>query len=273
MIQDIAPSVLYNEYEEQKPRLQDVCFLFDGNKVFVNKMNDQIVFPKYGMISPNITSYQYLFCIDDINYFLVKSDTVIKYGYKYVSVRDLRYSQPKHLAFALVTAYHLYTWYENNKYCGRCGKELEHDEQLRALNCKCGNQIFPRISPAVIVAVVNDDKILLTKYKDRPYSDYALVAGFSEIGETLEDTVRREVMEETGLEVSRIRYYGSQPWGVDSNLLVGFFARLQGDADIYIEEDELSEAGWFRRNEIDRRSDGVSLTSEMIEAFKNGYQG
>ena len=89
----------------------------------------------------------------------------------------------------------------------------------------------------------------------------------------MEETVKREVFEETGLNVTRVRYYASQPWGVDSNLLMGFFARLEGEHNIILDDNELMEAGWFRRGEIDMVSDGVSLTSHMIEAFKNGYQG
>ena len=80
-------------------------------------------------------------------------------------------------------------------------------------------------------------------------------------------------MEEAGLELGRITYYKSQPWGVDSNLLVGFFARLKGDSSITLQEDELSFADWYRRDEIDVEPDDVSLTREMIIAFKRGYGG
>lgn len=93
------------------------------------------------------------------------------------------------------------------------------------LRCpKCGNLIYPKIAPAVIVAVTRGDQILMTRYQGRDYKGYALIAGFTEIGETAEDTVRREVMEEVGLQVKDLRYYGSQPWGADANLLLGFLA-------------------------------------------------
>jgi len=272
MIQDITPHIFDNTYIDEPPRLHDVCLIFRDNAVYVHKQGGAIEFLTYGMVSSKPNKVTYFFTIDDTRYYLTECD-ISRYGYRFYPVRELRYAQPKDAVFAIMTAYHLLTWYSNNRFCGRCGAEMTHDADMRALNCSCGNQVFPRISPAVIVAVVNDDKLLLTKYRGRAYKNYALVAGFAEIGETLEDTVRREVMEETGLSVTRIRYYKSQPWGVDSNLLVGFFARLEGSDEILIEEDELSEAGWFRRDEIEMTSDGVSLTSEMIQAFRDGYTG
>ncbi|MGB4660410.1 MAG: NAD(+) diphosphatase, partial [Mobilitalea sp.] len=134
---------------------------------------------------------------------------------------------------------------------------------------KCGNQIYPKIVPAIIVAVTNGSKILMTQYAARAYKNYALVAGFVEIGETLEDTVRREVMEEVGLKVKNIAYYKSQPWGFDSDLLMGFFAELDGDDQVNIDYNELAIAEWFERDQIQLEHDNISLTREMIIKFKD----
>ena len=134
----------------------------------------------------------------------------------------------------------------------------------------CGNMIFPKIAPAVIVAVIDGNRILMSKYAGRAYKKYALIAGFTEIGETVEETVAREVMEEIGLKVKNIRYYKSQPWGVDSNLLLGFFADLDGDDTIRLDENELSEAEWFERDAMPAHDDGISLTREMMGIFEKG---
>ena len=112
----------------------------------------------------------------------------------------------------------------------------------------------------------------MTKYANREYKKYALIAGFCEIGEMAEDTVRREVMEEVGLRVKNIRYYKSQPWGFDSNLLLGYFAELDGADTITIEEAELAEAEWKYRHEVQGMDDGISLTREMIEVFAKGKE-
>ncbi len=119
----------------------------------------------------------------------------------------------------------------------------------------------------MIVAVTNGDQILLTRYANREYQRYALVAGFTEIGETAEETVRREVMEETGVSVKNIRYYKSQPWGVDGNLLLGYFAELDGSAEIRMDEQELSAAQWAGWEDLKDMDDSFSLTGEMMRVF------
>ena len=167
-----------------------------------------------------------------------------------------------------MTAWHLHIWYDSNRFCGHCGARTVHDEKLRMLKCpECGNQIFPKICPAIICAVTDGDRLLLTKYAGRSYKHYALIAGFCEIGETAEETVRREVMEEAGIRVKNIRYYKSQPWGIDSDLLLGFFCELDGDATLTPDYSELSTAVWKRRDEIEMPGDFRSLTNTMIRAF------
>ena len=132
--------------------------------------------------------------------------------------------------------------------------------------------IFPRISPAVIVAVTDGDRLLLSKYAGRAYTRYALLAGYTEIGETLEQTVQREVMEEVGLRVKNIRYYKSQPWGIDGNVLMGFYCDLEGSDELRIDETELAMAQWFPRHAIPAKDDGISLTREMIRVFEEGRE-
>ena len=122
----------------------------------------------------------------------------------------------------------------------------------------------------MIVAVTDGDRLLLTRYQGRSYVKYVLIAGYVEIGETLEDTVRREVFEETGLHVKNIRYYKSQPWGFTDTMLSGFYCTLDGSDRVTLQESELSEAVWMHREEIPPRENDVSLTSEMIEHFRLG---
>ena len=123
------------------------------------------------------------------------------------------------------------------------------------------------------VAVSDGERLLVSRYRDRPFRGWALIAGFVEIGETLEDTVRREVLEETGLRVKNLRYYKSQPWSFSDTLLAGFYCDLDGSDAIRIEEDELSEALWLPRGEIPPRGNDVSLTAEMMERFRLGQDG
>ena len=131
--------------------------------------------------------------------------------------------------------------------------------------------IYPKICPAVIVAVHDGDRLVLTRYKDRPIKHLALIAGFNEIGETIEETVHREVLEETGLRVKNLRFYKSQPWVFTDTLLFGFFAELDGSGRITVQEDELAEANWYPRSEVPADTAHMSLTAEMIEQFRLGH--
>lgn len=147
-------------------------------------------------------------------------------------------------------------------------------EKERHLYCEhCTNIIYPRINPAVIVGVINNDRILLTKYRDTAYNErFALIAGYAEVGETIEETVQREVMEETGIAVKHIEYYRSQPWSLSDCLLLGFFCELDGSAEITMDQNELSVAQWVSRDEIQEKPDDGSLTYEMIMKFKRSHR-
>ena len=120
---------------------------------------------------------------------------------------------------------------------------------------------------------MDGDRILLTRYNRSGYRRHALVAGFVEIGETLEDAVRREVMEEVGLRVKNIRYIESQPWPFSSSLIAGFCAEADGDPTVHLNTDggeELAEAVWMDRSEVEIEDSSISLTWDMIRKFKNG---
>ena len=126
----------------------------------------------------------------------------------------------------------------------------------------------------VVLSVTRGDEILLTTYANREYKRYALIAGFTEIGETAEQTVAREVMEEVGLPVKNIRYYKSQPWGFESDLLLGFYCEVDEEAadsdHICRDEQELASAEWVKREDMPEYPEEISLTHEMMMRFKYG---
>lgn len=278
MLQDITPHHLYNQYQNKCVKAGSRILHFNNRNVYIAREKDDILrLPIYEEIKKikevSEEKLQYLFSIEEEEYFLLMDLNSLQEanGFGYETVRTLRQIISKEVCFAVMTAYHLYVWYDANRFCGRCGDATIHDEKERMLRCpKCGNMIFPKIAPAVIVAVLDGDRILMTKYAGRAYKHYALIAGFTEIGETAEETVAREVMEEVGLKVKNIRYYKSQPWGVDSNLLLGFFADLDGEDKVSLDETELAEAEWFTREEMPAHDDGISLTREMMGIFEKG---
>jgi len=270
MIQDIYPSRLRNEYYDLDIRGSDRLMVFDGEgRILVGEKEGRAVFPKEEDIGSDEAVY--LFSLDEARFFLEMGDRhTAEEGFGYCPIRDARARFVREDVFVIFTGYHLWKWYRDNRYCGRCGHALKADDSERALKCpECGNTVYPRINPAVIVGVIKGDCILLTKYRSA-YSYNALVAGFVEIGETLEETVAREVMEETGISVKNIRYYKSQPWGIAQDILSGFFCEADGDGEIRMDEKELRYAEWVKREDIELQPDDLSLTNEMMKLFKEG---
>lgn len=279
MIQDIAPLRLRNEFYDKKPKAGCRMLAYGSRTVFLDEKGDAdgMTFITYERLctyykerKQDIPPCVYLFSMGDEEYFLtaVPEDAIID-GFSYHTLFSIRRMHPKEKVYAATTGWHLFVWYRDNRFCGRCAHELVHDKKERMLRCpSCGNLVFPKIAPAVIIGLIDGDRIMMTKYADREYKRYALIAGFTEIGETAEETVRREVMEEVGLEVKNIRYYKSQPWGFDQNLLMGFFCDLAKEAPIRLEEEELSLAEWVDYHDVPDDEEGLSLTHEMMTYFR-----
>ena len=270
MIQDIYPSRLHNEFAQYELRDDDIALFYDEDgRVLLAENGGRVIFTTGA--DARGKQAVYLFSVDETRFFLVMDGAGFKKdGFKHYTVRDVRDICTGTDVYALFTAYHLWRWYADNRYCGRCGEKLGFGTTERSLVCpKCKNTVYPRINPAVIVGVRKGDCILITRY-NRGYAHNALVAGFTEIGETLEETVAREVMEETGVEVTNITYYKSQPWGMAQDILVGYYCDAVGDGTIKMDANELKYAEWVRREDIVLQPNNLSLTNEMMQMFKEG---
>lgn len=273
MFQDIEPYAYHNEFLDRTPTENDYVFVLNKDKVVLDEKDGELSLLQFTTLQSNypeaIPSLIYLFSVDQSAFFLSMEEIVETDQIRHKDIHVFREMKPTWLAFAGATAYHLAHWYDTHRYCGRCAAPFERKNDERAVICpSCGNIDYPRISPCVIVGIIDGDRILLTKYASS-YKRYALVAGFVEIGETLEAAIRREVMEEVGLKVKNIRYYKSQPWAFSSSLLAGFFADLDGDDTITMDTKELSEAVWIHRDELPTNDSSLSLTWNMIETFRN----
>ena len=269
MIQDIFPSKIDISFKNRTVSGNSPVMAFHNGKLLSKYDGSEIGFPEYHEIEGEAF---YLFTVDDKDFFLCSHAPDDLPGYEYRSMRELRRLKTDSTTglFEAFTAYHLSVWYDSNRFCGKCGSVMEHDTVERAMSCPvCRNKVYPRINPAVIIGLRDNDRILITRYRTG-YAHNALIAGFAEIGETLEDTVRREVMEEVGLKVKNITYYKSQPWGMAQDLLVGFFCDLDGDGSIRMDENELKYADWVTREELELQPNDISLTNEMMKVFKYG---
>ena len=278
MIQDIFPKVFDNTYRDLKPEAGDWVLCYEGKTVGVTgefRDGGKLWFPDYEEFCRNTEcgaeDFVYLFAIDEEQYFLYLGG--IPEWLRKEPVSPNLHPANRERSLACSTGCHLASWYRKHRFCGCCGKPLTHNHAMRMLQCEeCGNVEFPVLEPAVIVGVTRGDQILITHYSDRIYKGCALVAGFVEIGESAESTVRREVMEEVGLHVKNIRFCGTQPWGIDNNLLLGYFAEVDGDAHTHIDTAELADAEWVNREDVPFFENEMALTMAMMNAFAKGEE-
>ncbi len=283
MIQDIAPSRFSVVYDPVMPSAQSPVVFFIGGSLY---MHADASFIRFGETAALLqeTEVRFLFTIDETAYFMPRFATLLSDSpnaaaklaglipdAKPYNVRQIRDLADPVSVFAAYTAFHLIEWYNSSRFCGKCGHAMIDGADERKVVCpSCGNIVYPRINPAIIAAVYDHDRLLMTRYAGRAVNWLVLVAGFMEIGESAEDTVRREVLEETGVHVKNIRYFGSQPWGIPGNITLGYTAELDGSDEITVDTGELSEALWVERSQVGERRESLSITQEMIQAFKNG---
>jgi len=268
MLHEIAPHTFSNAYKPRRPADSDHALYFSIEGVLLSDGPSLPTFADLGGAQV-YSDATYLFSMDETGFFLIDTlppqhpDTLQMH-----TLQRMREVLPQQEVFAGTTAGQLYRWYRDTRYCGRCGMRTKLSETERAVVCACGYTCYPKIAPAIIVAVSDGKRLLMTRNTRSTYSRYALVAGFVEIGETFEQTVAREVMEEVGLRVKNIRYYKNQPWGVSDNVMIGFFADLDGDDTITLNDGELTEAVWFEPADIPQPVTRQSIAQELIETVR-----
>lgn len=298
MIQEIAPRQYHIEYRTDRRPCMDSGLIFCDSRgvlVIAHELSDDLPGPIDGETEESrlITfrdaveaglsfmglagRARYLFRVDDQDWFLcpagMVTDRMLSGDFRFFETNRFRFFASQTEAFIAVSASQIWRFYDQRKYCGRCGTKTVHSGTERAMVCpSCRLTEYPKISPAIIVAVRNGDRILLTRYA-RNASNYrrkALIAGFLEVGETPEDAVRREVFEECGIRVKNIRPYKAQPWSFSDSLMLGYTAELDGPGDIRLQRDELCEAAWYTRKEVPENPNMFSVGNEMIQYFKRG---
>ena len=273
MIQDIAPHRFDRTFSKAPPSPEAFALCCREGSILLRQEGEGYALPRLAELEGEITEARHAFTLDGVDCYLVPVPQEAPVGCVYATTQQLRQVRPMEVSFAAITGVQLARWYRDRSFCGRCGSPMVHSETERAMVCPhCGLAEYPKLCPAVIEAVTDGDRLLLTRYAGRPYRGDALIAGFVEIGETVEDTVHREVMEEVGLRVKNLRYYKSQPWAFTDSLLMGYYCQLDGDDTIRLDRSELKEGFWLRREEITPRDQDISLTAEMVERFRLGKE-
>ena len=254
----------------------DICFLFKENKLALLEAKNNYSFPRIKDLDVDLINTQYMGDYKGSNCLCgeFKGD-IDNQQIVFMDLMAFSEKVEKDIYMLAAKANLLLKWLKANKCCGVCGSPtyLKDSFSERALVCsKCGNTTWPRTSPAVIVAVTKDDKLLLVYNKQFPERKYSPVAGFVEYGETFEECVKREVYEETNIRVKNIKYFGSQPWPFPNSLMVAFIAEYL-DGDIEEDGEEIGHAKWFSREEIPGKYvDSISIGSDLIKWFLNGME-
>ncbi len=203
----------------------------------------------------------------------VADDARAPAGHRFAGLRVL-YDKVTPVEFAVAgTASQIVTWERGHRFCSKCGREVAQKPTERAKRCDaCGIDYFPRVQPAIIVLIHDGSRVLMARSPGFPEKWYALIAGFVEPGETFEECVAREVLEETGVRIDDIRYFGSQPWPFPHQVMVGFWARWTG-GDIVIDRTELEDARWFDVTSMPQLPPAISIARRMIDAWVREKKG
>ena len=275
MLQDILPHVYQNQFTAREASPDDIVWIFRENGAALLSAQDGIITWARIRDIPGLfpARCRSLFAIDGQWHSMLCAEKFeAPDGFSWYLPGEYRRFRPMERLFPCVAAASCCRWYRDNRFCGRCGAEMTDSKVERARVCpRCGQTVYPKICPAVIVAVRNGERLLLTKYAGRDrYRKLALIAGFNEIGETIEETVHREVLEEVGVRVKNLQFYKSQPWLFSDSLLMGFFCDLDGDDHITLQESELSVGIWVDRADVPENTEKISLTGEMMEQFRCG---
>ena len=187
--------------------------------------------------------------------------------HEYVDLRGLFGRMPQDLYLIAGRAVQIVAWDRDHRFCGRCGSDLAMVQSDRAKKCpQCGLRQFPRLSPAIMALVCRDDHVLLARGVNFPTGFFSVLAGFVEPGETLECCLRREVMEEVGLEVGDLDYFGSQPWPFPNSLMIAFTCHHVA-GEIQVDGKEILEADWFRYDRLPPCPGDMSIAGKMIQSF------
>ena len=254
-------------YENYQIEFSDVIAPDNDDYLFVFNEDRQLYLDLNKKLPENLDDFDVNFCLYIGIYDGRKSFVVNVDGDE--SFYDLRevYEFDHDLYHIAGKAVLVNDWYISHKFCGRCGTPTRLDEKDMMLKCpKCGQNHYPRIAPAIIVAIRNGDELLMAKHSYHDNIRYALIAGFVEPGEAIEEAVHREVLEEVGIKIKNLKYMRSQSWPFPNSLMLGFMAEYDS-GDIKVDGDEILKAKWFKKDEIIRYGSDISISDWLIQNF------
>lgn len=246
-------------------------FAFHRNRLLVEVVEDALRVPcreRVEELGVTVVQRHYLGRYDGLPCHAVElADESLPAGMDFKDLRQVYGLLEEDLFVLGGRAVQIVEWDRTHQYCGRCGSRTRPKEKERAKICpQCGLHSFPRLSPAIIVAVERGEEILLARSAHFPRGLFSVLAGFVEPGETIEECVVREVKEEVGITVGNIRYVGSQPWPFPNSLMLGFTAEYV-EGELELDSTEIAEAGWFRADSLPSIPGQISIAGRLIKGF------
>ena len=270
-----AVDSLHNQYPEPDRLPEDACLvLVREGGVFFRTGSAPTIFEKVSLDLPErvIKHAQYLGHRGSVPRYVIEvpGNLPLPEGVVYSGIRELAGLIPDEELATAGLAVQVTDYDRTTRFCGRCGTATEPARTERAKVCPSCHQVtYPRLSPAVIVLVKNNNSVLMVRGKKAPPGRYSLVAGFVEPGETIEHAVHREVREETGVAIKNIRYCASEPWPFPNSLMLGFVADYEG-GEIAPDGIEVESAAWFDRNHLPDLPPKLSITRALIDNWVSG---
>ncbi|WP_003542655.1 NAD(+) diphosphatase [Desulfotomaculum nigrificans] len=246
--------------------------LFNGNNLLIKVVDETVIFPvtdDLKTLNIEIERKHYIGKLHNNPCYVAEVTGVppLPDGFNFIGMRQLFETIDESLFRVAGQAYEIINWDCTQRFCGRCGTLNEDKKDERAKICpNCGLVSFPRISPAVIVAVIKDNQILLARNKKFTSNYYSVIAGFVEAGETLEECIKREIREEVGIEVKNIKYFGSQPWPFPDSLMMAFTAEYDA-GEITVDNHEILEAHWFTADNLPDLPNKKTIARQLIDWF------
>lgn len=200
----------------------------------------------------------------EVNTYRIDSPITGSDRYEMIGLRQSYYHLSRPLYLKAGKCQELLYWDQNTRFCGVCGAPMRMDTDISKKCTECGKEIWPQLATAVIVLIHRGDEVLLVRAKNFKRDFYGLVAGFVETGETLEEAVAREALEETGITINNIRYFASQPWPYPCGLMVGFNADYVS-GEIHLQQSEIAKGDWFRKDNLPNIPEKLSIARMLLD--------
>jgi NAD+ diphosphatase len=253
----------------EQPIADASYFVFYAGNILV-KGEDQPWQPlleiEWKMIAPESYAEHYMGMLEGRHCVAIDLQQAVS-GYTFKGLRAIAHHEDDRLFALAGRAIQIVEWFKTHCFCGRCGVETVVHQRDRARVCpQCEMHFYPRLSPSVIVLVKRGPELLLARNANWPDGFYSTLAGFVEPGESVEDTLHREVYEEVGIRIKNIRYMGSQPWAFPNSLMIGYHADYES-GDLLLQEDEIADARWFHYKALPKLPGKIAISRWLIDAY------